>query len=206
MYDPYRHLFLNDEGLLARRDMPRRVQTLRRETSGPVFSPLAEEGTALGYSSVTEDPDTGEIKLWYTIMGQGGLRLAVSPDGRDWIRRGPVLQDENEAPLDNACLAPAGRRLDPWFKGAREVGVCLFTEPPKPGQEAGLYAVHRLDGDRLEVRYPSVLPGKGDRSFLGYDSLEDEYLLVTRPYYGYIPGFRPIPQVEVVAHRMARMW
>ena len=42
--------------------------------------------------------------------------------------------------------------------------------------------------------------------YVMYDSVCERYLFTTRPYYGYIPGFQPIDHVEVVRHRMARMW
>ena len=206
MHDPDLHLFVNDDTILARRDMPRLVQTLRRETAAPVLAPEGDEGTTIGYSSVMYDADTGDLKAWYTSMAEDRLRLAVSRDGLEWKRCGAVLQQQEETQIDNVCIAPAGKRLAPWFDGSRAVGICVFSEPPKPGHQPGIYAVRSPDGERLEVRYPGILPGKGDRSYLCYDQVEDEYLFITRPYYGYIPGFTPVHNVEVVRHRMARMW
>ena len=70
----------------------------------------------------------------------------------------------------------------------------------------GIYAVRSMDGENLEVRLPAILPGKGDRCCLTYDPPADEYIFVTRPYYGFIPGLSPDSMGEQVRHRLVRMW
>jgi len=207
MYDPDLYLFINDDGILARNDLHRMVQTLRREQAAPVFSANQEEGTAIGYSSVTYDSESGQFCLWYTAMNDGQLHLATSEDCQTWSRHGKIDNGLEQQPrLDGVCLAPVGPDVDPWFEEAQLLGVCMFTEPLGPDSPGGIHAIRSLDGSSFTVRLPGILPGKGDRLYLCYDEVCGEYWLITRPYYGIIPGFKPVSGVEVVKHRMARMW
>ncbi len=206
MHDPDLHLFLTDDEILARRDMPRMVQTLQRSFTEPVLAPNPQtEGTAIGYSSVAQDPKTGQYKLWY-LARMNRLRVAVSADLVHWRRRPPLKQRAAKASADNVALAPVGPDVDPWFQGARFVGYTLCNEQPTPKDPAGVYAVRSVDGESVDVRFPAILPHKGDRSSLCYDEVTGEYLFITRPYYGFIPGFTPIHFTEVVRHRTARLW
>ena len=206
MHDPHLHLFISDDDILARRDMPRLVQTLRREIAEPVMAPNPKtEGTAIGYSSVVQDPKTGQFKLWY-LASMSQLKTAVSDDLIHWRRRtvSPYRGRKNVA--NNVGLVPVGPDVDDWFKGARFVGYTLCNRVPKPNEPVGVYAVRSMDGDHIDIRFPAILPGKGDRSYMCYDQATGEYLFITRPYYGGIPGFKGDPKFDVVKHRMARLW
>jgi len=202
MYDPDLYLFINDDAILARNDLYRMVHTLRRESVKPVLSPTEEEGR-IDWSSTVRDPETGQLKMWYHTL-EGLCRLAVSDDGFNWIRCGKALSSEDYVTND-LSVAPVGPDVDPWFRDAKFVGAVNVNEP-RPGEPGGIHAVRSMDGEQFEVLFPAILPGKGDRMSIAYDSLRQEYILITRPYYGFAPGFRPIDHVAVARHRMARMW
>jgi hypothetical protein len=202
MYDPQLHLFINDDEIAVRQDMYRMVQKPRRETVQPLLTADGKaEGTAIGYSCVVRDPADGQYRLWYAVHEDGLVRLAVSRDGLTWTKKGVVLPEERSGRCDNQAMVPVGRRVDPFFRGAKLAGFCYFCHT-NPGLAIGLHTVRSMDGERLEVRTPGILPGVGDRSSLTYDEVNDEYLLISRPCET-VPGLRP---GELVKPRVANLW
>jgi len=207
MYDPDLYLFINDDGILARNDVRRVVHSLRRDSTDPVLEATEDEGPKFGWSTVVRDPETGQFKIWYCTLGKRvEWRFAVSDDALTWTRCGSAFKPGHQYWMDGFSVTSVGPDVAPWFQGAKFVGAAMLNEVPKPGEPTGIYAARSLDGRQFEVRFPSILPHKGDRLYLGYDQVEGEYMFITRPYYGIIPGFPPIRMVEVVDHRMARLW
>ena len=215
MYDPDLHLFITDDEILARRNLDRMVQTLRRESHQPVLGATGEAGDEpFGYTGLTRDNQTGQFKAWICSQATGEVRLAISDDNcATWKSAGSVDANVRNLGVGGITLLPAGPEVDDWFVGATYVGYCMFGEAPNPfgttissDQPPGIYMIRSLDGRSIDVRFPAVLPNKGDRSSMCHDEVSGEYFVVTRPYYGFIPGFTPIDHVEVVKHRMACMW
>ncbi len=201
MHDPHLHLFINDSEILARSDLHRMVQPLRKEHGNPVLTPnQKDEGTAIGYSSMLHDPHDNRYKLWYMAHEDGLIRLATSPDAVNWTRCGFATADEFQTRCDNLGLAPVGKRVDPFFKNARFVGFAYYVNQLAGDRGQGIHFLRCNDGKTLEPHLPGPLPGVGDRSSILYDHVADEYLFVSRP-----PrlGFR---KDEPVKPRLANLW
>jgi len=203
MYDPDLHLFINDDEISFRQDMYRMVQKPRREAVGPLFTPSGqEEGTAIGYSTVYRDPQTGQYRLWYSVHEDGLVRLAVSQDGLTWQRRGLAMPREFHIRSDNQQVAPVGKRVAPFFQGAKLVGFCYFYGELPSDRKEGLHLVRSMDGEHLEALDSPILPGVGDRSSLTYDAVNDEYILISRSC-GSIIGLKP---EELGKPRTGHLW
>ena len=211
MYDPDLHLFVNDEATLGSREVVRKVHSMRRESAEPVMMP--PEGHSIGWVTVARDDETGDLKMWYPqtdVSGSGSgesvYKVAVSKDGFNWSCRGDAFKPEHRYSMSDFSVAPVGPDVDPWFEGAKFVAAATFNDRPTPAEPDGTYLLRSMDGVHFEARFPCALPHKGDRMFLGHDQVQGEYLFITRPYYGYIPGFTPIDSRKVVRHRMANLW
>lgn len=203
MIDPDLHLFLDERGISLRQHLYRRAHAARRESLEPVLPANgADEGTAIGYATATRDGDGGEYRLWYMSHADGVVRLAASGDARTWERCGAALAGERPFAVDNLAVVPVGAHADAWFRGARMAGYVYCRGGGAEGAARGLHLARSLDGRRLEVREPGILPGVGDRSSLTYDEVEDRYLLVSRPS-GRTPGFAP---GELQRVRLANLW
>ena len=202
MHDPGLHLFVEESEISLRQRLYRMVHPARRESLAPMLAADGEdEGTAIGYASAVRDAD-GRFRLWYMCHAGHGLRLAVSEDGRVWERRGPAVVGEAFT-CDNMALVPVGPDADAWFAGAQLAGYGYGTVAGSEGQKtSGLHLLRSVDGERVEVRQPAVLPGVGDRSSLTYDPMRGEYSLISRPS-GRTPGFR---KGELTRVRAANLW
>lgn len=203
MFDPDLHLFLDDSEILTRIHLPRVTQTVRRESSDPVLvADSPEEGSAIGYACCLREADSGEYRLWYMTHLEHAIRLAASRDGRAWEKQGYAFGDPLSLRVDNLSLTNTAKTVAPWFAGAKLVGVgyCPGFQNDNP---SGLYLVRSLDGKRLELKMPGILPGVGDRSSLYYDDVNREYLLFSRPGLGRLPGVR---EGEPLWSRVARLW
>lgn len=203
-HDPDLYLFVNDDHVLLSAGLARVLQPLRRESSEPVFLPdPVEDGTAIGYSTVAFDRQMNELKLWYLNYTDWRLRLAASKDhGKTWIRRGQAITLPGNWGIDNASVVAVGPGVDPWFAGARFVGIAYFNRPPE-GFPSGNYAMRSMDGERFEIQLPPVLPEKGDRSSITYDEVAGRYFFFTRPFSQAIPG---MPWGFDIRLRLVRMW
>lgn len=208
MADHDLHLFINDDEILARKNLHRMVHTLRRESVAPVIAPDGEdEGSAIHGTSVVQDPETGKLKMWYAPTATRQLCLAVSDDGMQWTRHGRACDPELNFVVDNVwSAAPVGPDVDPWFAGAKLVGTACIAAGLGGDNPVGIYALRSMDGEHWEVKLPCILPGRGDRSGLYFDGATGEYLFTTRAYYGYSPGFTPVEGEEVIKHRIIRLY
>ncbi len=196
--DPDLHLFLDDRDVLVRERLYRRVQPLRRDVCEPALAANgADEGTAIGYSSVMQDPATGQLRMWYLPHQDFRPRLALSANGLQWERQGLAMADA-EFGFDNLALAPVGRAAGPWAEGACWVGIGYRNRGG-----SGLYALRSVDGRYLEAREPGIVPGAGDRSSLYYDPVLDQYLLISRRGKLGLPGMAP---GEFTRPRLANLW
>jgi len=185
MYDPDLHLFVTDDEIFAIRHLKPMAQIWRKDDIRPVLLPeRREEGTAIGYASVIRDPEEGLFKIWYISHSDGLIRLALSRDGRSWIKRGVVMEGWPEGRVDNLHVTVPTGEVDPWFRDARFVGTVYFSPSQKTsGYQAGIYGIRSLDGERWEVRLPAILPKIGDRSALSLDPHQGIYLFTSRPPY-----------------------
>jgi hypothetical protein len=204
MFDPDLHLFVNEEEISLKQRMYRMIHPVRREEFDPVLSPNGEdEGTAIGYASVVRDEENGVYRMWYMCHADSKLRGAVSEDGREWERRGGMVVNEEQFALDNMALVELGPDVDEWFEGAKLVGYGYGKGSGKDGSTShGLHMLRSMDGERVEMRVPGILPGVGDRSSLVFDELTGEYSLISRPS-GRTPGFR---KGELVRVRTGNLW
>lgn len=196
MHDSNTRLFLDDGELLVRERLFRMTQPLRKESAEPVLAANGEEeGSALAYSTVIHDPAARQFKLWYLSHQDSRVRLAVSEDARRWTRRGFAMPGSGWR-FDNLGLTVAGKRLDPWFEGARWVGYGY-------SQGKGLHALKCMDGEHLDLRTPGIIPGAGDRSSLYYDDVRDEYWLISRRGSLGLPG---VTAETFARPRIANLW
>ena len=184
-YDPDLHLFITDDEIFAIKHLRPMVQTLRKETMGPVLRPDGkEEGTAIGYATAIRDPQDGLLRMWYTPHTDALIRLATSEDGLCWTKHGVVMDGWPEGRVDNLHVSLPTDDVDPWFRGARFVGTAFFS-PLQPTGEwvAGIYGIRSPDGTRWELRHPPILPKVGDRSALVLDVHRGVYMFTSRPPY-----------------------
>ena len=201
MHDPDLHLFVHERGVSLRQNLYRMVHPMRRESLHPVLpAGGGAEGTAIGYATAVRDADSGEYRMWYMTHADHAIRLATSSDGLEWERRGPAVEDGERFSIDNLALMPVGPDADPWFARARLAGYVYCNGPE--GTPRGLHAMRSMNGERLEVREPGILPGVGDRSSLYLDEITGEYSLISRSS-GRTPGFR---SGELARGRTANLW
>ena len=107
MRDPDLYLFLDDDEILARNDLPRLMHTVRRESAEPVLQALGPDEDGIGYSCVVREEGTGLLKLWYRTRA-GQVKLAVSEDGVTWERRGGAVVGVDSYMLNCYSLCPVG--------------------------------------------------------------------------------------------------
>ena len=201
MHDPNLHLFAHERQVSLRQNLYRMVHPMRRESLDPVLpADGGAEGTAIGYATVVRDADSGEFRMWYMTHADHVVRLAVSSNAMAWERRGPVVEHGERFSIDNLALMPVGPDADPWFCEARLAGYAYCNGPQDTPR--GLHPLRSMDGERLEVREPGILPGVGDRSSLYLDEVTGEYSLISRPS-GRTPGFR---SGELARVRAANLW
>ena len=216
MYEPDLHLFINDDEILGRTGLSRMVQTLRRESAAPVLAQLDDVANhPLGYCCAARDESTGAWRLWgCSLLPNEPVFLAVSDDaGVSWQRKGPIALNVKNAGIGCLGLMPPGPDVDDWFRDAAYAGFVQFSAPPVPlgnvaatETQPGIHAVRARDEGSIDIRFPAILPYKGDRTAIGYDPQTGEYSLVTRPYFGFLPGLPKEDYGDTVKCRMARMW
>lgn len=201
MHDPDLHLFAHERHVSLRQNLYRMVHPMRRESIDPVLpADGGAEGTAIGYATAVREAESGQFRLWYMTHADHTVRLAISSDGMEWERRGPAVDEGERFSIDNLALMPVGPDADPWCTDAQLAGYAYCNGPPDTPR--GVHCLRSMDGERLQVREPGILPGVGDRSSLYLDEITGEYSLISRPS-GRTPGFR---SGELVRGRSANLW
>jgi hypothetical protein len=197
------HLFMDDEEITARYGLIRTIQPYRKDQPHPVLEcDRPWEGNAVGTLSVLFDQQDRQYKMWYLVIEQRRICLALSTDGVTWTkpeldlfdhdgtattnivqgdRMGDVFTVEH-APAPHDPGAPGGR----WPADARFI-ACEHLKPrdlragPGPGEFAhGIYAAWSPDGIHWQRHLPVVLPEQGDRTTLYWDAVGGRLMLLSR--------------------------
>ena len=161
MHDPYLHTFIDESEVSLKQQLFRMVHGARRESLEPVLPANGQdEGSAIGYASAVRSARDGSYVLWYMCHGDGRVRLATSPDGRQWQRRGPALAEPESFRADNMAVVPVAAAADAWFGGAKWAGYVYGRGTTASGDPShGLHLLRSMDGEHLEIRMPGFLPG-----------------------------------------------
>jgi hypothetical protein len=192
--DPSLHLFLDDSELSARHRLWRVTQTFRRDRHEPVLvCDRPWEGTAVGTLSVLYDAEAAEYKMWYLVVKDRPICLAVSTDGETWTKpdldvathtdqmRTNIVHARKDGAVFAVEHAPdlEGLAADTRFLACEY----LADGPPRSGTDGegrGIYALSSPDGIHWDRRPEPILRAQGDRTTLYYDPLRRLFMLLTR--------------------------